>query len=36
MLIFKGIGSGDADQFLFVVIVVWKAQQITNDNIKKA
>jgi len=34
--IFKGIGSEDAYQFWFVKNVVWMAQQITDDNIKKA
>ena len=35
MLIFKGIGSDDPEYLWFVTNVVWIAQQITDDNIKK-
>ena len=33
---FKGVGNEDPDQFWFVVKVVWEAQGVTDDNIKKA
>jgi len=36
MLIFKGIGSEDAEHFWFVVNDVWTTQKIIDDNIKKA
>lgn len=32
----RGVGNEDPDQFWFVVRVVWEAQGVTNDNIKKA
>jgi len=34
--VFKGLGSEDQDHFWFVAKDVWKTQQITNDNTKKA
>jgi len=34
--VFKGVGNEDPDQFWFVIKVVWEAQGVTNDNIKKA
>ena len=33
---FEGLGNEDLDQFWFVTKVVWTAQNITNDNMKKA
>ena len=33
---FRGVGNEDLDQFWFMVKVVWEAQGVTNDNIKKA
>ena len=36
MLVFKGLGTEDPEQFWFVADVVWKAQQITDDDMKKA
>jgi len=34
--IFKGMGSEDTKKFWFYVNAVWKVQQITDENIKKA
>jgi len=34
--LFKGLGNQDLDQFWFVVKVVWEAQGVTNDHMKKA
>ena len=34
--VFKGVGNEDPDQFWLVVKVVWEAQGVTDDNIKKA
>ena len=34
--VFKGVSNEDPDQFWFVVKVVWEAQGVTDDNIKKA
>ena len=34
--LFKGLGNEDPDQFWFVVRVVWEAQGVTDDHIKKA
>lgn len=34
--VFRGVGNEDADQFWFVVKVVWEAQGVIDDNIKKA
>lgn len=34
--VFKGVRNEDLDQFWFVVRVVWEAQGIIDDNIKKA
>lgn len=34
--VFKGVGTEDLEQFWFVADTVWMAQQITNDNMKKA
>jgi len=34
--VFKGVGNEDSDQFWFVVKVVWEAQGVTDENIKKA
>ena len=34
--VFKGVGNEDLDQFWFVVKVVWEAQGVTYDSIKKA
>jgi len=34
--LFRGVGNEGLDQFCFVVRVVWEAQGVTNDNIKKA
>jgi len=34
--IFKGVGNEDPNQFWFVVKVVWEAQGVMDDNIKKA
>jgi len=36
LFVFKGVGNEDLDQFWFVVRVVWEAQGVTYDNIKKA
>jgi len=36
MLMFKGIGSEDLEQFWFVANAVWTTKKVTNDNIKKA
>lgn len=36
LLIFKGIGNEDTEQFWFFANAVWIRQQITDDNIKKA
>ncbi len=33
---FKGVGNEDLDQFWFVVSVVWEAQGVIDENIKKA
>ena len=33
--VFKGVGNEDLEQFWFVVRVVWEAQGVTGDNIKK-
>ena len=32
---FRGVGNEDLDQFWFMVRVVWDAQGIVYDNIKK-
>ena len=34
--LFKGLGNEDSDQFWFIVKVVWEAQGITGDHIKKS
>lgn len=34
--VFKGVGNEDPNQFWFVVKVVWEAQGVIDDNIKKA
>lgn len=34
--IFRGVGNEEPDQFLFMVNVVWEAQDVTDDKIKKA
>ena len=34
--LFKGLGNEDLDQFWFIVRVVWEAQGVTDDHIKKA
>jgi len=34
--VFKGVGNEDPDKFWFMVRVVWEAQGVTDDNIKKA
>ena len=36
MPIFKSLGTKDLEQFWFVADVVWKSQQITYDDLKKA
>jgi len=36
LLVFKGVGNEDPYQFWFVVRVVWEAQGVMDDNIKKA
>ena len=36
MPIFKGLGIEDLEQFWFVANVVWKSQQITDEDLKKA
>jgi len=33
--LFKGLGNEDLDQFWFVVRVVWEAQGVIDDHIKK-
>jgi len=33
--VFKGVGDEDLDQFWFIAKVVWKAQGIMNDQMKK-
>jgi len=33
--LFKGLGNEDLDQFWFIVKVVWEAQGVTDDNMKK-
>lgn len=35
MFVFKGLGTKDLEQFWFIVDVVWKAQNITKENMKK-
>jgi len=35
LLVFKGLGNEDPDQFWFVVRAVWEVQGVTNENIKK-
>ena len=34
--VFRGVGNEDLDQFWYVVRVVWEAQGVTDENIKKA
>ena len=34
--VFRGVRNKDPDQFWFVVKVVWEAQGVVDDNIKKA
>ena len=34
--LFKGLGNEDLDQFWFVVKVVWEAQGVKDDHMKKA
>lgn len=36
LLIFRGVGNEEPDQFWFVVKAVWESQGVTDDNIKKA
>lgn len=36
MFVFKGLGTKDPKKFLFVVDVVWKAQYVTDDDMKNA
>ena len=36
LLVFKGVGNEDSDQFWFMVKDVWEAQGVVDDNIKKA
>jgi len=36
MLIFKDPGIEDPEQFWFLVDVVWKSQQIKDDDVNKA
>jgi len=36
LLVFRGVGNEDLDQFWFVVIAVWQEQGIVDDNIRKA
>ena len=36
VLMFNGLGIEDPEQFWFIIDIVWKAQQITDDNMKKA
>ena len=33
--LFKGLGNEDPDQFWFVMKVVWEAQGIMDDHMKK-
>ena len=35
MPILKGLGTEDPNQFWFFADVVWKSQQITDDDLKK-
>jgi len=35
LLVFKGVGNEDPDQFWFVVRAAWEAQGIMDCNIKK-
>lgn len=35
LLVFRGIGNEDPDEFWFVVRAVWEAQGVTNNHIKK-
>ena len=35
LLVFKGLGNEDPDQFWFIVRDVWEAQGVIDDNIKK-
>ena len=35
LLVFKGVGNEDLDQFWFMVRAVWEAQGVTDDHIKK-
>jgi len=32
---FKGVGNEDPNPFLFMIRVIWEAQGVTEDNIKK-
>lgn len=36
LLVFRGVGNEDPDQFWFVVRAVWEAQGVVDDNIKKS
>jgi len=36
LLVFRGVGNEDPNQFWFVVRAVWEAQGVMDDNIKKA
>ena len=36
LLVFKGAGSKEPEQFWFVVVVVWEVHGVTDDDIKKA
>jgi len=36
MLVFKGVANEGLDDFWFMVRVVWEAQEVMDDNIKKA
>jgi len=36
LLVIRGVGNEDLDQFWFMVRAVWEAQGIVDDNIKKA
>lgn len=35
LLVFKGVGSEDPNQFWFMIKAIWEAQGVTDDNIKK-
>jgi len=35
LLVFRGVGNEDLDQFWFMVRAIWEAQGVMDENIKK-